>query len=466
MKRMSTAELANSETRYGVLPIFTNERIYSFWDTFWVAGAYGIATWCYFQGGALAQVLSFQQAMFSTLGIACGVVFLIALVGLMSNRYGIDHWIYLRSLFGWIGTPVLLLTVLISTWGYEAINAQMYGAAIVKMANVTGADISEDWAKWIGLTCILFGWIIAIYGATVVKLSTRLMGLFLLLTGLLIVVTILLNADMSELWNAQAVSKDAEGASNYMIGVEWNVAFMASWFAVIGTLGRLGKSGRATFWGMWWGYGLMFGIFIVIGVAAAFVGIAMGADDSGDPTSYLMQIGGPGLGLISVAAIAIANITTQAVAIYLMSVSTKILNPEWSYRVIATGWTALCLVLTAWGGIWDYYNVYLAVVGIVNGPALALIVVDFWVLRRGNIKIGKLFRKEECTYSGGFNLVAIGAFAAGCIAYLAIYDPLSGVPRVPALFNMFTATGFASLVASGLYIVMALTPAGRRYLRL
>lgn len=465
MKPMSAADLANSETRYGVLPILPAERIYSFWDTFWVAGAYGIATWCYFQGGALAQVLGFQQALYSTLGVACGVVFMIALIGLMANRYGIDHWIYLRALFGWIGTPILLLMILISTWGYEAINAQMYGAAIVKLANAAGGEVSDDWSKWIGLTCILFGWLIAIYGATVVKLSTRLMGLFLLLTGALIVLTIALNADMGALWNAQPITPSDNPRGSYMMGVEWNIAFMVAWFPVIGTLGRLGKSARATFWGMWWGYGLMFGTFIVIGVAAAFVGIAMGADESGDPTSYLMQIGGPGLGLISVAAIAVANITTQAVAIYLMSVSTKILNPNWSYRVIASGWTVLCLILTAWGGIWDYYDAYLGVIGVVNGPALALVVADVWLLRRGRIKVARVFTRSECTFTGGFNLVTIVAFAAGCAAYLAVYNPLTGVVHIPALFETFTATGFASLTAAVIYLVLASLPAGRRYMR-
>jgi NCS1 family nucleobase:cation symporter-1 len=461
--RMSSSQMAEQETRYGVLPVLRKQRIYSFWDTFWVAGAYGIATWCYFQGGSLAQVMSFKQAIFSTMGAACGAVFLITVVGIFCNRFGIDHWIYFRAVLGRVGAPVLLLVALSSTWGYEAINAQMYGSSIIKLVNAAGASIQPGWDKWIGLTCVLFGWLIAMYGAVAVKLSTRLMGIALLAVGGLIILIILFNADLQALWNAQPAGGGKSSHASYMLGTEWNIAFTLGWFPVIGALGRLGKSERASHWGMWWGYGFLYAIFIVIGAAAAFVGVAMGADASGDPTDYLMRIGGPVFGLISVCAIALANITTQAVATYLMSVSTKVLNPNWNYKWIATFWCALSAVLTAWGGIWNYYNVFLAVIGVISGPALALIAADFWVIRKQSFDISRLFRKDQFLYTGGFNLVALTAFLGGCVSYFLIYDPLEGVARFEPLFNIFTATGFASLVTCVLYIGLSRLPGVRSY---
>ena len=462
-KSMTASELAAQETRYGVVPMLKGDRVYSFWDTLWVAGAYGIATWCYFQGGALASVMSFPQVILSSLGSACAAIFLILAVAVFTCRYGIDHWIYSRAVFGWLGASALLLVTLSTTWGYEAINAQLYGSSIIQLANAAGAEVDAGWAKWIGLTCVFFGWVIAIRGAIAVKMATRVMGVMLVSVGAMIVVILLVRGDMSALWSADPSAPLESGIGSYMLGTEWNIAFVLGWFPVIGALARLGKTERGTTWGMFGGYAVLFAAFIVIGGAVAFVGIAAGADASGDPTAYLMQVGGTWLGGISVLAIAIANITTQAVATYLMSVSTKILNPTWNYKIIATFWCVLSAVLTAWGAIWDYYPTFLAVIGVISGPALALLACDYWIVRRGRFNMGGLFKKGVYDYTVGFNLVAWVAFAAGAAGYFAVYDPINFAPRYEPIFNLFTATGFAALLTAVVYVGLTRIPALQRY---
>lgn len=462
-EKISAAGLADRETRYGVIPMLKSDRIYSFWDTFWVAGAYGIATWCYFQGGALAGVQSFRQVLLSTMGAMCGTVFLITVVAIFSCRYGIDHWVYSRAVFGWVGAQVLLLLTLSTTWGYEAINAQMYGSSIIHLSDTAGFQIDGGWAKWIGLSCVFFGWVIAMRGAIAVKAATRVMGVMLLAVGGLIVLVLLFKADLGALWSAQASAPLANKRDSYMLGTEWNVAFTLSWFPVIGALARLGKTERGAHWGMWWGYGALYAIFIVIGGAMAFVGIASGADATGDPTDYLMKIGGVWLGSVSVLAIAMANITTQAVATYLMSVSTKILNPSWNYKVIASIWCLLSVVLTAWGGIWTYYPTFLAAIGVISGPALALLACDYWVVRRGRFSLNGLFRKEVYRYTAGFNVVALVAFAVGAVGYFAVYDPINYAPRYAPIFSIFTATGFAAILTAVTYVGLTRIPAIQRY---
>lgn len=460
---LSAAEYADQETRYGIIPMLRSDRIYGFWDVVWVAGAYGIATWCYFQGGALASVMDFRQTLISTLGVSCGLILLITVVAVFCCRYGIDHWIYFRACLGWTGAQALLLVTLSTTWGYEAINAQMFGSSIIKVVNEAGGSVDASYAKWIGLVCVFLGWVIAIKGALAVKIATRIMGLALVAVGGIIVVILVWKADPGTIWNAQASAPLEDNRASYMLGTEWNVAFTLGWFPVIGALARLARTERGAHWGMWSGYGLLFGIFIIIGAAAAYVGVAMGSDASGDPTDYLMQVGGTALGLISVGAIAIANITTQAVATYLMSVSTKILNPAWSYKWIATFWCALSGVLTAWGAIWDYYPRFLAVIGAISGPAIALVALDYWVIRRGRFSMSELFRKGVYTYTLGFNLVAVAAFGAGVAAYLLVYDPIAYVARYEPIFNLFTATGFAAIVTAAAYLALVQVPALKRY---
>jgi len=171
------------------------------------------------------------------------------------------------------------------------------------------------------------------------------------------------------------------------------------------------------------------------------------------------------MGTLSLVAIGMANITTMTVGTYGLAVSTKILRPTWKYRVVGTLWAIWCGVLTVWGGVWTYYPKFLAVIGIVAGPAMALIIADYFVVRRQRVSPTSMFdlKHGKYKYTGGFNIPAFIAFGFGVLAYLLLYDPWNYVVR-SSLFNYVTATGFAAIVAAVVYVLEAQIPAVKRYL--
>lgn len=94
---------ADNDVYFGITPLLNKDRIYSYWDIVLATGAWAIATWCYVQGGTIAQILGFKEAITGTLfGMTLAGIFIYLCV-IIPTRHGIDIWIYLRALLGQIG---------------------------------------------------------------------------------------------------------------------------------------------------------------------------------------------------------------------------------------------------------------------------------------------------------------------------------------------------------------------------
>ncbi|MHB1328498.1 MAG: cytosine permease [Gemmatimonadales bacterium] len=463
----SPADYADQESRYGIVPILRSGRIYSLVDLAFVAGSYATATWCFVHGAALAAQMSLPQSIMSTFGAGLSFVLLICLIGLMSNKYGIDHWLLSRAVWGPTGTSVILITVLTASWGWGAINAQMFGESLSKLIGAAGVDVSSPWwVKGLSLVCIGLGFLIALRGTGAVRRASWIMGLLLLAVGAVVAVLVFQSPDLGAAWRSGPLTPvpSGEARTAYMIGTEWNVAFMLSWFPVIGALTRLARGPRAAHWGLWLGYGAMMAAYVLIGVAVAHVAAAGGSTVSGDPTTYLLELGGPWLGSLTLVLVGVANVSTTAVGLYGTAISTKVLWPTWRYQHVMGFWALFVAVLTLWGGVWSYYSVFLAVMGIVNGPAVGLLIVDYWVLRRQRLDLRSIFEPGSYQYTGGINLVALASFAMGVVAFLLVFDPIAIVVRSPSIFNSLTATGVATVVAALSYAMMARVAPIRAYL--
>lgn len=466
--KLSLVARADHEALYGTIPLLSKERIYGFWDLFFVAGSFAVATWCYVQGATLATVVNFWQAFAATLGplMAAGVI--VVLVGNISTRYGIDHWIYQRAVFGYVGVLVLAFVAITATWGWYAINAQLFGQSMQKVLNATGANVTDGWVKPMAIGCVFIGWLLAMGGPAGVKWSTRIMAPMLFVVGVIVLVLVIVKGH-STIFSAGPIGSaphTSGGIDGYSLAVEWNIAFALGWFPTIGALTRLVRSERPAHWALWLGFQFCMVCFILIAVASALImAPLLKGGLSTDPTDYLLVLGGPWLGTLSLFAIALANITTMTVATYALAVATKILRPSLDYRVVGTFWAIWCGVLTSWGGIWNAYPKFLAITGMVAGPALALILADYFFVRRKRISLRSMYdlKNGSYRYTYGFNIPAIIAFGVGIAAFLLVYDPFNYVIR-SSVFHYTTATGLAAVVAALTYVLEAQIPAVKRYL--
>jgi len=139
------------ETLYGTMPLLRRERICESWDLFFAAGSVVVATWCYYEGTHVTQTVNGPQATASTWGAVMFFAIIVALVGVMATRYGIDHCFYQRVVFGYVGLLILAAAAIGTTWGWYAINLQMSGQSTQKVANALGANVTAGWLKPLAL---------------------------------------------------------------------------------------------------------------------------------------------------------------------------------------------------------------------------------------------------------------------------------------------------------------------------
>ena len=99
-------------------------------------------------------------------------------------------------------------------------------------------------------------------------------------------------------------------------------------------------------------------------------------------------------------------------------------------------------------------------------PLAALLFTDFFLVRRQRVDLRSAFGLpgyQAYHYTGGFNWVGLACVAAGVALSLAVYDPVSGTVRCPALFTL-TPTGLSFLGTGVFYVVLSRIPPIRRYL--
>lgn len=467
-QNLSISEYAEREAMLGVIPVLAKQRMYSLMDLILVAGSFAIATWCYTQGAVVASMITMPQAI-GSLSIIIFAVPLVALIGVMSNRYGIDHFLCARAAWGFIGAAVTVPIAMSVFSGWLTVNSTLYASSFGSLLASAGLEQAQSsWGlKLIGLTCPIIGFFIAINGISAVKWATRIMGACLVGIGILVLVLLFVRGNASQMWNSAPLGGGEATHVNYMLTMEWNISFVMAWYPCIGAITRITRKQSSSMWGLWFGYGVLMCLYIFIGVATAYAAVSLGASPTGDPTEYLLAIGGPWLGSLALALVGFANITTAAVGVYSMSISTKLLFPTLGYKWIALFYSLLVCGLWLWGGIMTYYTTFLAYGAIVCGAGVTLLVVDYWIVRRRKLDLRSLYErgaKGKYWYTGGFNLVGLAAFGCGTAAYLAVYDPIGYVPRIPSIFEIFTATGLLVLVTGGVYLLLSLLPPVRRYL--
>ncbi len=181
------------------------------------------------------------------------------------------------------------------------------------------------------------------------------------------------------------------GRSGYMLILEMNIAFIFGWAPVLGVIpnASLKQNGKATGPSdrLFHDYGLVY---------------LHRRDDRPGHGQCLWLVQHRPHRMAAVARrretwhfvlvfIGFANITTQAIATYSLTVSTKVINPKWNYKVIATLWSVFCAALVVWNGVWEYYTLFLALVGAVCVPVVTLIIVDFYIVRRKRFSMRSLY---------------------------------------------------------------------------
>lgn len=455
------------EAIFGIVPILNEEKVYGFWDAFLVLAGYCIATWSYTQGSYLTTLVGFQQLL---IGAFFGAIFMLAIYQLpviLSVRYGIDIWIWLRTVFGMTGVKIMTIAVIIINFPWYAVCADLFASSMTNLAALFGLVIPNGAHLFFAIICVLIGTFIAHKGIAIITWTTRILVPLLLLLGIMVVIIGFTAVPFDVIWNYQPVrNEQSTNIIPYIMSIKANFAFVITLVGGMAEIPRLTKKESSGFWAGVFGQGVAGSFFVVVGAVMAIAMQYVTGKAIEDPTIMLATLSIPIIAISSLMLVAFANIGTQAVGSYIYGVMLKSSFKRVDYHVLIWLLAIYVSILCVWGRIIEYFGSFLTISACVYAPLAALLFVDFFFVRKQKLALRSAFGipgYNAYRYTKGINFIGFICVAAGIAMSLFVYNPITAEVHNKFLFY-FTPTGFSFFGTGLLYYSLSKIPPIRRYL--
>lgn len=446
----------------GDAPLLPSERLWGFWEFTYANSALAIATWAFLIGGAVGLFVGPKEGIAAiVIGNIIGVVLTALATCVATGRYGVEQFVFLRSMFGAHGSRVVyFLAVVFLTMGWLAVLGLMFGRSIEGLEGLAaGAAAAPQSGSGLSILiaavgAILLTWFIVAKGPTSIKFFNMVVAPALLVLMVVMMVLILSKHSFADLMAMKALEPPFEDNTiNFIIAVEVNIAAGMSWWPYVGNLARLTKTERTAMWPN------LIGIFGAAALGETVGLLAAVALGNSDPTIWMAQIGGITIGIIALAFVAFANITSMTNILYtsvigLRQVGTGALRAlRWEVLALLFCLVPLLLVLFT-PGIYDGFFKFLVWTSALNSALTGIGIADFFLLRKQKLNLKALFagpHDPAYRFWRGFNPAGLIALAIGFIVYVWVFNPqtLSNAP----VFVYLTAS-IPSCVAAGVAHVL------------
>lgn len=464
------ADYIKQETVTGSVPMLSGERQYSFWDLFLTTSGFSIATWCYTQGAYVAQYLSFRQMLINIFCFNIVWILIECIPVLFAVRYGIDLWIWLRSVLGIKGVAILATVISLANFGWYAVDSQLFATSMINLCGGLGLTLDPAfWKPVLGVFCVILGTLIALGGPDVIKWTNRFLVTALLFVGVAVVIICFTAVPISEI-NAVKPDTGLYGTAlgRFMLSAEGNVAFAFSWSTQALVMPRLAKNERSGYWATSLSYGVVAPFFVAAGGVMALAMFVRAGYYESDPTVMLATLCGPGFALLSLLMVAFANIGTQGTGSYVNCMIVKSGLPKISYRLLVIIAMFYVSALTIWGWIMDNFGKFISMAAYIQGPIIGMTVVDYLIVKKRKLSLKSVYFMEghdAYRFTNGFNLVGLGCLLISFVtATLFVYNPATAEIK-SNIFMVTTGSGFTAVFGGLLYWLASLTPLRKYMLR-
>ncbi|MFT4775254.1 MAG: NCS1 family nucleobase:cation symporter-1 [Pontimonas sp.] len=454
-----TQEAIRQAGTFGSLPVLKSERVWGFGDFTWVNISLAIATWAFLVGGATALMVGFGQGVLAmVIGNVAGVIIMLLATTVISSRYGVEQYTILRSIFGFGGVALMFFTIIIFTEvGWSALLGAMFGRASAQVSNEvlgTGIDPNSILVTVFALICIIAAWALVAKGPVTIKAFNTVVapGLSLVILGLIIF--LFTQTTWSELMAAPALDPFEDPRLNFALAVEFNLGVAFSWWPIMGSLGRLTKSPRASLWPAFIGLAVVTIIAQLVGMASA---LTLG---DWDPTVWMVSAGGSVLGVLALVFIAFANITSLASIVYSNTLALRQASGKFfattRWEVLAGIFLVPAAIVSFFPGLlYDQFLLFVTLTGAFLSAVCGTVIADYFILRKQRISLKAIYapgKESAYHFHAGFNLAAVLSSAGGSIVYLWLYNPTT--LETQEIFSLVTASIPAVVVALVLHLVL------------
>ncbi|MHB1404679.1 MAG: purine-cytosine permease family protein [Desulfitobacteriaceae bacterium] len=405
-----------------VRPVSMSNRSMNLFSTFslWVGANVVVTT--VFTGMLLVPDMTFFTALAVVLlGSLLGTIPLV-LTGNIGTRTGLPTMILTRGAFGTRGAllPSAVNTIVLIGWSW--IQAYMAGLSLDHAVNfLTGYSNINLFTVFTEIAVVL----ITIYGHRGIEATERLIATSMLVLSVIVFGYMFYKFDIGNLIT-MAASKNP--AITVMVGFDIVVATAFSWMSSVSDFNRNCKSEKVSIIGTYFGY-----------ITATLVAMGLGATVSGfsilgnmtqtyDPTMLIGQAN-PALGFIAAIIIFFSVLSTNVMALYSATMSYLAMFPKHSFWIPALVLGIISTIgalLKDW--LLEHFQNFLLMVGTLFIPVAAILIVDYYLLKRKNYDAEEIVSGEKMTYwyTGGVNYLAYIAYivGAGFAYYFSYIHPL------------------------------------------
>jgi NCS1 family nucleobase:cation symporter-1 len=459
-------------------PVPPEKRTWTRWHiaSLWVGMAVCVPTYT-MASEKVAGGMSAWQAVFVIL-----LANLIVLLPLMANghpgtKYGIPFPVVVRASFGVRGAQVPAVLRALVACGWFGIQCWFGGlglwvTASVLVPSVSLPDVAILGADIAQLVWFFVFWLCNVYfiwrGMESIKWLETLSAPFLLLCGVaLLIWAISEGGGLGTIMEQPATKPLSE---TFAVALTSGVSFWATLALNIPDFSRYARSQRDQAVGQAIGMPTSMTLFAFIGVATTAATVIVYGEALVQPEQLVSKFENPLVVGISMLGLAIATLSTN-IAANVVSPANDFANlapSKISYRagglITAVIGVLICpwLILASAG---NYIFTWLVGYGVLLGPIGAIMIVDYFVLRKTELVVADLYKRGGAyEYTNGVNWRAMVAFALGvapCIPGFIVAAMKLAPDTVPEVFNvLYTWAWFVSSGISGVAYLLLMR--GRR----
>ncbi|MFC3997494.1 NCS1 family nucleobase:cation symporter-1 [Nocardiopsis sediminis] len=427
----------------------TRKRTWGTYSVFalWMADTHAISNYTFAAGLFILGLAAWQ--VFVALLVGITLVYIgMNLMGHAGHRTGVPFPVLARVSFGVHGAniPALIRAVIAIAW--YGIQTWLASVALVVLAvqsmpaleAYTRNDIlglsSLGWAAFLFMSALQLA-ILSRGMETIRKVQDWATGPIVWIVMLFLAGWLLVQADFDiSLTEGAVVIPPGEQARHMLAAVGLTIATFMTLILNYGDFARFTTSHRAYRRGNLLGLPLNFSLFALVSVVTTAGTIAVFGETITEPVEIVARIDNVWVTIIGAITFIVATVGINIVANF-VSPAYDLANVAPRYLTFTRGGiisAVLAVLVLPWNLYSNPYviNYFLGGLAAFLAPLVAILLVDYYLVRRGHIVLDDLFRAEQGSsyyYVRGFNPVALQAFlpAAAVSAVLALVPAFSAV---------------------------------------
>ena len=430
LKELTESKYMNAD----LIPTSATERT---WNTYnigmlWVGMVICITGFSY----AAALIALGMAPIIALINVLIGNLIILIPMQLNSHagtRYGIPFPVFARITFGRLGAHIPSITSAIVAAGWCAVQCWVGGAAFSSIISVFSSSWdTEGTGRFIGFALFLIlTLVIGLKGAAGIKWIEALGSPILIVLCIALVFWIVslgndCNMSVADMFLAGNNEEllDANGGMLYvfMAGITSNIAVWATLALNIPDFSRYAKSQKVQFRGQLYAMPTSVMVLVVIGAMFAKVTEAAYGKAEFDPTAVLLHLDNKVVVFVVSVGVILATLTTNMAANVVAPANgfANLAPKRISYKVGIVITCILCIIYRPWwmyGDAGAFMFSWLGTCGTVLGPVAAILVADYFVIKKKRVNVKALYDEKDDTYTyyKGWNLKAIISWVLGGI---------------------------------------------------